>query len=211
MRFFNETEGTNFNFSNESAMESTFAEDSLFDDNEPEDAGIPTDDASSEAESPDAELTEADESYIFLEALRSECTAEEFIALAVESAVELELHGLVHNADVAMEGQRNIVKLNKFATMSSVQKRTAIRIGARKNDADYVLYKKHRDAMIKAREKLFTKFSSQSISEARKIMSNAKHKASTMSTPKGKSIADKMDKAIKKTDSNIRNHQAIKK
>lgn len=159
----------------------------------------------------EAVLTPADESYIFLEALRGECTPEEFVNLALESATELELYGLIDNADFAMEARRNIVKLNKFATLSSVQKRTALRIGARKNDPAYKIYKKHRDLMIKAREKLFTKYASQSKTEAKKIMANSKHKASAMSTPKGKSIADKMDKAIKKADSNIRNHKAIKK
>lgn len=213
---FNTNNDFDFNFGNEDfCMDSLttpdnddFNIDDLFNDAETE-----TDDSALESAlfNDDVVLTPADESYIFLEALRSECTPEEFNELAIESATELELYGLIDSADSAMEGQRNIVKLNKFATLSSVQKRTAIRIGARKNDPDYKIYKKHRDAMIKAREKLFTKFASQSKSEAKKIMTNSKHKASAMSTPKGKSIADKMDKAIKKVDKNIRNHSAIKK
>lgn len=194
MKLFNDE--MDFTFESDDTLNPLFPDtnldvDSIFGDEEDDDDDDDED---------EGELTSADESYIFLDALRNECTPEEFEAIAVESAMELELYGLIDNADSAMEARRNIVKLNKIATLSSVQKRTAIRIGARKNDPSYKLYKKHRDAMIKARKKLFEKYASQSKSEAKKIMTNSKHKAASMPSVKGATIVAKMDTAIKKVE-----------
>lgn len=212
--FENEENDYNLDSGSESSVLTDVMESIFGTDEDPYEEGL--DDLGGEGEDeeglfdPDAPLTPADESAIFLEALRSQCTPEEFYELAIESAYSLELYGLIQKADPAMESQKNIVRLNKLATMSSVQKRTAIRMGQRKNDVDYKNYKKHRDLMIAAREKLFKKFASASKTEAKKIMTASKHKASSMSTPAGKSIANKMDKAIKEADKNIRNHKAVK-
>jgi len=212
--FENEENDDNIEIGSTSSVLTDVMESIFGTDEDPDEAlieeGLDEDDDADGLFNPDAPLTPADESAIFMEALRSQCTPEEFQELAIESAYSLELYGLIQSADPAMESQKNIVRLNKLATISSVQKRTAIRMGQRKNDVDYKNYKKHRDLMIEARAKLFKKYASASKTEAKKIMMASKHKASTMSTPAGKSIANKMDKAIKEADKNIRNHKAVK-
>lgn len=154
--------------------------------------GIPTDDVEN------AQLTPADESMIFMAALRDECTPDEFDALVKESATEMELYGLIDTADIATEAQRNIVKLNKIAQFNRTQKRTAIRLAASAHDQLFEKYAKFRKLMIGYRLKIYGKYGNKAKSEARKIIANSRRKASSMNSASGKTITDKMDAQVKK-------------
>ena len=152
----------------------------------------------------DATLTEADESMIFLTALRDECTPEEFEEIVTKNATTLEAYGLISKADIATEAQRNIVKLNNVASFNRIQKRTAIRLAAESNDQLYEKYAKFRKLMIEYRVKIYQKYGNKAKSEARRIISNAGRKAKAIPSSVGnvgKSIGEKMDNAVKKFNS----------
>lgn len=138
------------------------------------------------------------ESALFLSALKDECTAEEYEALVNESAIEMELYGLIDSASIATEAQKNIVKLNNAAVFNRTEKRTAIRLAERANDQLFEKYAKFRKLMIEYRMKIYEKYGSKAKSEARRIISNSRRKASSMNSSSGKTIVDKMDKQIKK-------------
>jgi len=146
----------------------------------------------------EATLTSADESMIFLSALKDECTDDEYKALVTEGATEMELYGLVDSADIATEAQKNIVRLNKLANFNKVQKRTAIRLAAAAKDQMFDKYSKFRKLMIQYRIKIYNKYGNKAKSEARKIISNSHRKASSMHSENGKTIAQKMDNQVKK-------------
>lgn len=146
----------------------------------------------------EATLTSADESMIFLSALRDECTEDEYKALVTEGATEMELYGLIDTADIATEAQKNIVRLNKLANFNKVQKRTAIRLAANAKDQLFEKYSKFRKLMIMYRVKIYQKYGNKAKSEARKIISNSHRKASAMHSTTGNTISQKMDNQVKK-------------
>lgn len=145
----------------------------------------------------DASLSAADESMLFLSALRDECTEEEYNALVTESAIEMELYGLIDTADIATEAQKNIVRLNKIANFNKIQKRTAIRLAANSKDQLFDKYSKFRKLMIAYRIKIYEKYGNKAKGEARKIITNSRRKASSISSSAGKTITEKMDHQAK--------------
>jgi hypothetical protein len=190
--------------------------DSLFDDN--------SYDGSTESFA-DIPLTDEDDAMIFLEALYESCSEEEFIDIMKESAYDLDAAGLVpaevceaivnkfnEEGSIATEAVKKIViKDWKSAKFNKIERKTAINMAKRNNDPNYKKYKFHRDKMKAFRSKIYQKYGSKAKSETRRIIRNSKRKASTISTPQGKSITTKMDEQIKRLDQNGRNKTAIKK
>lgn len=175
-------------------------------------------DAATEDTNPDEDVcpdditlsSPADEAFLFLTALEEESTPEEYLEILENSAVEMQMYGLIPDASVALEAQKNIVKLNKLATFSKVQKRAAIRLAAQTNDQNYKLYRKGRDMMIAARDKIMTKYGAKAKQEAKKSIANSKKKAMGMKSSGGKSIEKKIDRTIAKLDNNARTNNVIK-
>ena len=151
-----------------------------------------------------------DEGLLFLAALSDECSPEEFQQIVTECAHEFEVYGLISSADVVLEAQKNIVRLNKYANFNKVQKRTALRLAENAKDQMFEKYAKFRKLMIGYRLKIYAKYGNKSKIEARKSIANAKRKASGMKSPAGKSIVEKMDHQISKLDRDGRNGSAIK-
>ena len=141
-------------------------------------------------------LTAADESAILLTILKDTCTEDEYNEIVTEGAVELELYGLIDSAEIVMEAQRNIVKLNKQAAFNREEAKACFRIAKRANDPHYTKYKKFNDLRKAEREYIYQKYGAKAKMEAKKVIQNARRKASSMSSKNGKSIVDKMDKRI---------------
>ena len=142
-------------------------------------------------------LSPADESAIFLTALQDVCTEEEYNHLVMESAAELALYGLIDDANIVTEAQKISYKITKQMTFSREQKRAALRLAKKSDCNEWKLYRKHRALMIEQRDKIYAKFGSKAKIEAKKVLQNAKRKASSMNSVTGKTITDKMDKKIK--------------
>lgn len=143
------------------------------------------------------QLTPADESAILLSALRDTCANEdEYNALVMEGAIEMELYGLIDSAAIVTEAQRNIVKLNKQANFSREESKACFRLAKRANDPHYAKYKKYNDLRKAEREYIYTKYASKGKTEAKAVINNSRRKASSMPSKTGKSIVDKMDKKI---------------
>jgi len=174
----------------------------------------------------DVPLTSEDDAMIFLEALYAGTSEEEFVDILRESAFDLDAAGLVpaqvceaivakideEGAEVATEAIKKVViKDWKSARFHKVEKKTAINLAKRNGDPHYKKYKKFRELMKRERAAIYKKWGNKSKTEAKRIIRNAKRKASTISTPHGKSITAKMDEQIKKLDNNGRNNRAIKK
>lgn len=181
------------------------------------------------------DLTEEDEAVVFLEALRYECSDDEFSDLLRTHAYEMAMVGLVPDADVCTQILESMfdadiehldddnndavtesvkkVVINdwKGANFSRIEKRTAIRMAKRDNFAPWHKYDKYRRLMIEERKKIYAKYLNKAKVATKQIIKNSKHKASSIGTPGGKSITQKMDQQIKRLDSNGRNRSAIKK
>lgn len=138
------------------------------------------------------------ESEIFLSVLRNECSSDEEFASILESCgTELALYGLLTDPELAMEAAKKVVVKDwKTANFNRVAKRTAIRMAMINNDPLYTKYKKYRDLLIEARDKIYQKYSGKAAKEAKKIIANARKKAGNMSSAPGKDIVSKIDKAI---------------
>jgi len=176
-------------------------------------------------------LSEEDEATIFLEALREECTDDEFVSILKECAYEMASVGLVpspdvctyvlealyspediNNVEIATEGIKRIVINDwKHANFDRIHKRTALRMAHNDNFAPAKRYDKYRKLMIQARNEIYAKYLPKAKAVARQIIRNSKRKASNISSPGGVSMAKKMDAQIQKLDGNARNHSAIKK
>lgn len=140
------------------------------------------------------------ESEIVLTALREECATEaEYADLINASAIEMSLYGVIDDADAAMEAAKKIViKDYKSAKFNRIQRRTAIRLAMKSNDALYKKYRKYRDLFLESRNAIYQKYGAKAKSESRKIIQNAKRKSANIESKTGKSITEKMDAQIKK-------------
>lgn len=143
------------------------------------------------------ELDKADESAILLTALEDECTPEEF-QLVMENLHELELYGLIESASIATEAKKIVYKQTKQMNLDREQSKAALRLARKANTASWKAYQKGRKMMQEARDDIFKQFGSKAKSEAKKVLSNSKKKASSMkgNTVTGKTISDKLDKKI---------------
>lgn len=144
------------------------------------------------------------ESEIILTAIRNECeNDEQFSALLEAAGTEMALYDIISDADMATEAAKKIVVKDwKVANLNRIAKRTAIRMAMVNNDPLYTKYKKYRDLLIECREKIYQKYGSKALKEAKKIIMNARNKASNMNSAAGKDIAAKMDAQIAKAEAN---------
>lgn len=180
-------------------------------------------------------LTEEDEAVIFLEALREECTDDEYVDLLKNCAYEMAVVGLIPNPEVcthvlesmftpedlngseylgiAEEGVRKKIVIDdwRHANFNRIQKRTALRMAHRDGFSAAAKYDKYRKLMIQERNKIYDRYLNKARSVTKQIIRNSKNKASNISTPGGTSITKKMDQQINKLDKNARNKSAIKK
>lgn len=138
------------------------------------------------------------ESEIVLMALESECnTPEELIHLMETGATEMALYGIIDKPEIATEAVKKIEVENwKAANFNRIAKRTAIRMAMVNGDALYTKYKKYRDLLIEARDKIYVKYGAKAKVEARKIIKNARAKATNMNSATGKDVTAKIDRAI---------------
>jgi len=141
-------------------------------------------------------LDVADESAVFLEALKDSCTPDEYNTIVTESATELELYGLIDTAEIATEAQRNIVKLNKQAAFSREEAKACFRLAKKANDPHFAKYKKYLDLKNGEKEYIYQKYGSRAKVVAKDVIRNSRRKASTMPSQTGKNIMAKMDKKI---------------
>ena len=149
----------------------------------------------------DIQLEAADEAAIFLAALQDVCTVEEYNTIVNESATELALFGLIDNAEIVTEAKKIVYKQTKQMNMNREQAKAALQLAKKANTPEWKQYKKHRQAMIAARNKIYEKFNSKAKTEAKKVLNNSKRKASAMNSVTGKAIVEKMDKKIKEVES----------
>lgn len=151
----------------------------------------------------DVKLTPADEAAIFLEALQDACdSAEEYQTLVMENATELALYGLIPDADIANEAVKKIVyKQTKEMNLNREQSKAALRLAKNANSPEWKKYHKARTKMLEEKENIFKKFGSKAKTEAKKIISNARRKASSIPSVTGKTITEKMDKKINEMSS----------
>lgn len=142
------------------------------------------------------------ESEIILTAIRNECESDEQFSALLESAgTELALYDVISDADMATEAAKKIVVKDwKQASLNRIAKRTAIRMAMVNGDPMYTKYKKYRDLLIETREKIYTKYGSKALKEAKKIIMNARNKAANMNSKAGKDITSKIDAQIAKAE-----------
>lgn len=146
-------------------------------------------------------LSPAAEAAILLETLRSECASdEEFVNLVTESAAEMQLYGLIPDADAALEATRVIKVENwKIKERDRLVKRECIRIGYRRKDKNYAMYKKYRDLMRQYRAKLFARYTNEAKRNVLHAQQNARAKASTINTSTGRELTSRINASINKS------------
>lgn len=140
----------------------------------------------------------ATESEVVLNALYGACESdEEFTDLLESAGAEMALYGVISDADIAQEVVKKIVVDDwKAANFNRICRRTAIRLAMINNDPLYTKYRKYRDLLISVRDQIYKKYMNKAKIETKKIIKNARNKASNMNSDAGKSITDKMDKQI---------------
>lgn len=151
-----------------------------------------------------ADLSQSLEAELFLVAMKEECSPEEFNALVVESAIDLEIYKIIPDASLvtsAMESgyQKKVVtKQTKAMVMDKVKKRACIRLAEADDGPLWKRYKKGRTMMIEARNEIYAKYNSRGDKAAKAALKNSSKKAASMQTKKGNDIVAKMDNSIKK-------------
>lgn len=148
----------------------------------------------------EVQLDQADEAAIFLTALESVLTPEEF-NLVLENATELELYGLIPDA-AALEAAKKIVyKQTKSMNVSREEAKACIRMAKKANTAAYKKYAKGRAMMLEGREEMFRQHKGKAHREAIAIVRGANKKASAMrGTVSGETIEKGLKKKMKELD-----------
>ena len=167
--------------------------DDLSDDDDDLDASFEEDPTFEDARD-DAELTIAAEAAIFMDTVRETFDSdEEFVQYVQENAVEWELYGLIPSASRALEAIKTIkVGDWKQKNRQRLIRRECIRIACKKNDPNYVKYKKYRTLMRQYRQKIFDKYESKAKSNVLKAKSNSAAKASNIKTSSGKNLEQRV-------------------
>lgn len=146
-------------------------------------------------------LSLTEEAAILLDTIASECeTQEEFENLIMESAAEMELYGLIPDAQAAMEAMK-VLKIDnwKIKKRNRAVNRECIVLAKNANDPIYKKYKINRDKMRVNRAKIFKKYEAKAKAHVRKAMTNSKAKASSMNTPAGKSLTARLNASMSKS------------
>lgn len=136
----------------------------------------------------EVEFTEADEAAIFLTALKSECTDEEY-QFVLENAHELEIYGLIPSAEIATEAKKVAYKVTKQMNMNRETAKACLRSAERKNTAAWKKYHKGRMMMLEARNDIYKQEAAIGRKAAKNVLSNARKKASSM---KGNTVTGEM-------------------
>ena len=162
------------------------------------------------------ELTPAEESAIFLDAMYANCASpEEFIGMVEDNATVWEMYGLIQDATAATEAVKRM-KINnwKKVNLDRVAARESIRLAQKNKSADYKKYVKYRALFKKYRDKILKRFGLRSKSVARRAIANSAHKTAAMSGSAKKAVAidttKKLESTLKNLDRNGRNGRAIK-
>ena len=153
-----------------------------------------------------------DAASVLLAGILEQCTPEEYESIVQENAHLWELYGLIPDADmVATEATKKVVaKYTKYSYLSAATKRAAFRLARAAGDPNYDKYIKYRNLMRQYREKVLDKWNSKASREAKRILRGAATTAGSVNDARGKSMEDKIDKALKKTNSEGRNGKAIR-
>lgn len=146
------------------------------------------------------------ESEIVLEAIRSQCdTLEEFVAVIESCAEELALHGVIDDATIATEAVKKLVIEDwKTVDLKRLAGRAAVRMAKNNNDTLYKEYRKYRDKLLEVRAKINKKYGAKAMAQARKIVQNRRNRAASMTSKAGKTITEKMDRAIAAANASAR-------
>lgn len=146
----------------------------------------------------DIQLDAADEAAILLEALSDTCTKEE-MQLVMENASELELYGLIPSAEIVTEAKKIVYKQTKAMNLSREQSKAALRLAKKANTAAWKKYTRGRQMMLEARADIFKQFGGKAKTEAKKVISNSRKKATSMkgNTVTGQTLSDNLDKKVK--------------
>lgn len=153
-----------------------------------------------------------DMASVLLAGVLEQCTPEEYQEIVQENAHLWELYGLIPDADmVATEATKKVVaKYTKYSYLSAATKRAAFRLARAAGDPNYDKYIKYRNLMRQYREKVLDKWNSKASREAKRILRGAATTAGSVKDTRGKQMEEKIDKALKKTNAEGRNGQAIR-
>ena len=135
---------------------------------------------------------------VLLAGIQEQCTPEEFQDIVVE------------NAHLTEATKKVVAKYTKYSYLSAATKRAAFRLARAAGDPNYEKYIKYRNLMRQYREKVLDKWNSKATREAKRILRGASATAGSVKDARGKQMEDKIDKALKKTNSEGRNGTAIK-
>ncbi len=128
----------------------------------------------------EVEFDAADEASIFLESLKSECSDEEW-NIILENMTELEIYGLIPNAEVATEAAKKVAyKVTKQMNLNRETAKAALRSAEKKQTAAWKKYHKARVAMLEARNAIYKQEAGVAKKAAKATLSNARKKASAM-------------------------------
>ncbi len=148
----------------------------------------------------DDSLSAAAEAAILMDTIRSECeNEEEYVNFVTENAAEMQLYGLIPDADAALEATRIIKVENwKIKERDRLIHRECIRIGFRRKDKNYAMYKKYRDLMRQYRAKLFARYYNEAKRNVLHAQQNARAKASTINTSTGRDLTTRINASMAK-------------
>lgn len=134
----------------------------------------------SEYNATDVEFDAADESAILLAGLQAECDEQEW-ATILEHMTELEIYGLIPNAEIAEEAAKKIAyKVTKQMNLNRETAKACLRSAERKNTAAWKRYHKARKAMLEARNEIYKQEGAVGRKAAKATLNNARKKASAM-------------------------------
>ena len=173
-----------------------------------------------------AHLTSAeDTTAVLLSALEGVCDPEELHELAYESANLFATYGIYDDADQvraayeamapAIEAsipakKKTIVITTKATVMDRATKQAMMRLAKNAGDPNYEKYRKYKKLMVEFREKIRAKWGSKAKKEAKRILMGKGQTAHAVKDARGRQMEDKIKEAISKTNSEGRNHKAIK-
>lgn len=137
----------------------------------------------------EVEFNAADEAAIFLDALHAECNEDEW-NLVLENMTELEIYGLIPDAEAATEAAKKVAyKVTKQMNMNRETAKACLRSAERKQTAAWKKYHKARVQMIEARNMIYKQEAAVGKKAAKATLNNARKKASAM---KGNTVTGDM-------------------
>lgn len=134
----------------------------------------------SEYNATEVEFDAADESAILLSGIQAECDEQEW-ATILENLTELEIYGMIPNAEIAEEAAKKIAyKVTKQMNLNRETAKACLRSAEKKNTAAWRRYHKARGEMLKARNEIYVQEKAIGRKAAKETLNNARKKASAM-------------------------------